>query len=79
MNPFAKCGCDCLHCPAYEENIRTTEERKKCSDGWIIRFSSGEPGQEKENLTTFKKNILKLDKLYGDKAFRMFTRGEKCT
>jgi len=44
--------------------------------GWSIRFSFGKPGQEKENLTAFKEYMMKLDKLYGDKAFRMFTRAE---
>jgi hypothetical protein len=34
MIQIAKCGCDCLRCPTYKENIRTPEERKKCSDGW---------------------------------------------
>lgn len=31
---IAKCGCDCLNCPSYKENIRTIENRQKCSSGW---------------------------------------------
>jgi len=31
---FAKCGANCGRCPAYRENIRTDEDRQRCSDGW---------------------------------------------
>ena len=31
---IAKCGCDCFNCPTYKENIKTIENRKKCSAGW---------------------------------------------
>lgn len=31
---FAKCGCNCGHCPAFEGNARTDEDRQRCSDGW---------------------------------------------
>jgi len=33
-NRIAKCGCDCLICPTYKENIQTLDARKKCSAGW---------------------------------------------
>ena len=32
--PIAKCGCNCSTCPTYKDNIRTIEERQKCSKGW---------------------------------------------
>jgi len=31
---FAKCGCNCGHCPAFEGNAKTNEDRQRCSDGW---------------------------------------------
>jgi hypothetical protein len=31
---LGKCGCDCTNCPTYRDNIRTVEERIKCSKGW---------------------------------------------
>lgn len=31
---IGKCGCDCCTCPTYKANIRTIEDRKKCSAGW---------------------------------------------
>ena len=31
---FAKCGCNCGKCPAYQENARSAKDRKYCSDGW---------------------------------------------
>jgi len=31
---FAKCGANCGRCPAYRENVRTDEDRQRCSDGW---------------------------------------------
>ncbi len=34
MNNLGKCGCDCTICPTYRDNIRTVEERIKCSTGW---------------------------------------------
>jgi hypothetical protein len=33
-NYYAKCGCNCGHCPAFKENARTEEDKKRCSDGW---------------------------------------------
>ncbi|MBN2350705.1 MAG: DUF3795 domain-containing protein [Bacteroidales bacterium] len=33
-NTLAKCGCDCINCPTYRENVKTSEDRKKCSTGW---------------------------------------------
>lgn len=32
-NP-GKCGCDCFNCPTYKNNIKTIEDRQKCSSGW---------------------------------------------
>jgi hypothetical protein len=31
---FSKCGCNCGHCPAFKENAKTYEDRKRCSEGW---------------------------------------------
>jgi hypothetical protein len=31
---FSKCGANCGRCPAYRENVRTSEDRQRCSDGW---------------------------------------------
>jgi hypothetical protein len=31
---FSKCGANCGRCPAYRENVRTSEGRQRCSDGW---------------------------------------------
>ncbi len=31
---FSKCGARCGRCPAYRENVRTDEDRQRCSDGW---------------------------------------------
>jgi hypothetical protein len=31
---FAKCGCNCGRCPSYKGNLRTDEDRQRCSDGW---------------------------------------------
>lgn len=31
---FSKCGANCGRCPAYRENVRTDEDRQRCSDGW---------------------------------------------
>lgn len=31
---IARCGCDCVNCPTYRENIKTPEEKKRCSAGW---------------------------------------------
>ncbi len=33
-NNTGKCGCDCTNCPTYRENIKTVEERIRCSTGW---------------------------------------------
>lgn len=34
MKYIAKCGCDCINCPTFKENIQTIADRKKCSTGW---------------------------------------------
>lgn len=34
FNQIGKCGCDCVNCPTYKENIKTIDDRKKCSAGW---------------------------------------------
>lgn len=31
---FAKCGNNCGRCPSYKENLKTDEDRQRCSDGW---------------------------------------------
>ena len=31
---FSKCGCNCGRCPSYKGNLRTDEDRQRCSDGW---------------------------------------------
>jgi hypothetical protein len=31
---FAKCGGRCSRCPAYKANVKTYEDRQRCSDGW---------------------------------------------
>lgn len=31
---FAKCGCNCGHCPAFKGNAKTDKDRQTCSDGW---------------------------------------------
>jgi hypothetical protein len=31
---FSKCGSNCGRCPAYRENVKTDEDRQRCSDGW---------------------------------------------
>lgn len=31
---FSKCGFRCGHCPSYKENLKTIEDRQRCSDGW---------------------------------------------
>jgi len=31
---FGKCGFNCGRCPSYKGNIRTYEDRRRCSDGW---------------------------------------------
>ncbi len=33
-NDIAKCGCDCINCPTYKENVSTIDNRRKCSSGW---------------------------------------------
>lgn len=33
-NYIGKCGCNCSNCPTYKENIRTFEDRHRCSAGW---------------------------------------------
>lgn len=34
INDIAKCGCNCINCPTYKENVRTIDNRRKCSSGW---------------------------------------------
>jgi len=31
---IGKCGFNCGHCPSYKENLKTQEDRQRCSDGW---------------------------------------------
>lgn len=31
---FAKCGNNCGLCPSYKENMKTDEDRLRCSEGW---------------------------------------------
>ena len=31
---FSKCGADCARCPAYKANVKSIEDRQRCSDGW---------------------------------------------
>ncbi len=31
---FGKCGVNCGRCPSYKSNLRTGEDRQRCSDGW---------------------------------------------
>ncbi len=31
---IAKCGCSCIDCPTYKDNIRENEQRIACSLGW---------------------------------------------
>lgn len=31
---FSKCGANCRRCPAFRGNIRSDEDRQRCSDGW---------------------------------------------
>lgn len=31
---YSKCGCNCGHCPAFRENAKTMEDKKRCSEGW---------------------------------------------
>ena len=34
INDIAKCGCNCISCPTYKENVRTIDNRRECSSGW---------------------------------------------
>ncbi len=34
----AKCGCNCINCLTYKENLKTNEDRKRCSWGWEKYF-----------------------------------------
>jgi hypothetical protein len=36
---FAKCGFNCGHCPTYKENLKTFNDRKRCSNGWAKYFN----------------------------------------
>jgi hypothetical protein len=31
---YSKCGCNCSHCPAFKENAKTMEDKRRCSEGW---------------------------------------------
>lgn len=31
---IAKCGCNCSRCPTYKENLKTRQDRIRCSRGW---------------------------------------------
>ncbi len=31
---IAKCGCNCSRCPTYKNNLKTLEDRNRCSWGW---------------------------------------------
>ena len=31
---FSKCGNNCGRCPPYKENLKTDEDRQRCSEGW---------------------------------------------
>ena len=31
---YAKCGCNCGHCPGFSGNAKTSKDRQACSDGW---------------------------------------------
>jgi hypothetical protein len=33
-NSISKCGCICINCPTYRDNITTIEKRRNCSFGW---------------------------------------------
>jgi hypothetical protein len=35
---IAICGCNCSRCPSYNENLRTIEDRMRCSRGWEKYF-----------------------------------------
>jgi hypothetical protein len=35
---IAKCGCNCFNCPSFKENLKTLEDRKRCSRGWETYF-----------------------------------------
>jgi hypothetical protein len=44
-NLYSKCGINCSRCPSYRENLRTDEDRQRCSEGWAryldFRLSPG--------------------------------------
>lgn len=33
-NLYSKCGINCGRCQSYRENLRTDEDRQRCSEGW---------------------------------------------
>lgn len=33
-NNIAKCGCNCTNCPTYKENLKSIDDKKRCSAGW---------------------------------------------
>lgn len=34
INNIGKCGCECINCPTYRDNVSTVDSRQKCSYGW---------------------------------------------
>ena len=36
---FAKCGMNCGRCSTYKENLKTEEDRQRCSDAWKKYFN----------------------------------------
>ena len=36
---FSKCGFNCGRCPTYKENLRSDEDRQRCSDAWKKYFN----------------------------------------
>jgi hypothetical protein len=37
---IAKCGFNCGNCPSYKENLKTIEDRKRCSWVWEKCFQA---------------------------------------
>jgi hypothetical protein len=36
---LAMCGCDCSTCPTFKKNLKTNEDRIRCSRGWYKYFA----------------------------------------
>jgi len=64
---FAKCGNNCGRCPSYKENLKTDEDRQRCSDGWEkylgfrlspgkLRLCDGCQAPDAENPILYYKN-----------------------